>query len=87
MPTHPPVLPPLNISPLLNSHSVYPSVSHRTGQQLVSPVYGDADSKRTGSFVAARSDSDDEEDAENDMVAPFAHALAGYCCQMWWYLQ
>jgi hypothetical protein len=33
----------------------------------------DAGSERTGSFVTEGSDSDDEEDAENDMVAPFAH--------------
>ena len=86
-PTHPPVLPPLNISPLLDSRSVYPPVSHRAGQRLVSSVYGDAGSERTGSFVATRSDSGDEEDAENGMVAPFTHALAGYCCQARWHLQ
>jgi len=56
---------------------VYPPVSHRAGQQLVSTVYEDAGSERTGSFVTARSDSDDEEDAENAMVAPLAHAPVG----------
>jgi hypothetical protein len=34
---------------------VYPPVSHRAGQQLVSTVYEDAGSERTGSFVTARS--------------------------------
>ena len=53
-----------------------PPVSHRAGQQLVSTVHGDAGSERTGSFVTARSDSDDEEYAENNMVAPFAHRHA-----------
>ena len=65
----------------------YPPVSHRAGQQLVSTVYEDAVSERTGSSVIERSGSDDEEDAENDMVAPSAHALAGYCRQARWYLQ
>ena len=79
-------LPPSSPS-LQDSRSVYPPISHRAGQQLVSYVYGDADSERTGSFVAARSDSNDEEDTENGMVAPFAHALAGCCCQARWHLQ
>ena len=48
-----PGLPPLNMSPLLDSRSVYPPVSHRAGQQLVSSVYGDAGSKRTGSLAAS----------------------------------
>ena len=56
---------------------MYPPVSHRAGQQLVSTVYEDAGSERTGSFVTARSDSDDEEDTENVTVAPFTHAPAG----------
>ena len=56
---------------------MYPPVSHRAGQQLVSTVYEDAGSERTGSFVTARSDSDDEEDAENVTVAPFTRAPAG----------
>ena len=43
----------------------------------LSTVYEDAGSERTGSFNTARSDSDDEEDAENDMVAPFVHTPAG----------
>jgi hypothetical protein len=47
-------------------------VSHRAGQQLVSTVYEDAGSERTGSFVTARSDSDDEEGEEDSMVAPNA---------------
>ena len=51
---------------------MYPPVSHR-----VSTVYEDAGSERTGSFVTARTDSDDEEDEENAMVAPVAHAFAG----------
>jgi len=52
-------------------------LSHRAGQQLVSTVYEDAGSERTGSFVTARSDSDDEEDAKNTTVAPHAHDPAG----------
>ena len=35
--------------------------------------WDDAGSERTGDFVTERPDSDDEEDTENDMVAPFAH--------------
>jgi hypothetical protein len=66
----------VNISPL-DIRPVYPPVSHRAGQQLVSTVYEDAGSERTGSFVTARSDSDDEEDAENAMAAPLARAHAG----------
>lgn len=66
----------MNISPL-DIRPAYPPVSHRAGQQLVSTVYEDASSERTGSFVTARSDSDDEEDEENAMVAPIAHAPAG----------
>ena len=57
-----------------------PPRSRRAGQQLVSTVYEDAGSERTGSFVTERSDSDDEEDAEDDVEAPFAdwgHAPAG----------
>ena len=71
---------PIAISDWDKGHAVFPPpVSHRAGQQLVSTVYEDPGSERTGSFVTERSGSDDEEDAENDMVAPFAHwhALAG----------
>jgi hypothetical protein len=49
-------------------------VSHRAGQQLVSTVYEDAGSERTGSFVTARSDSDDGEDVDDTMVTPYAPA-------------
>ena len=46
--THPLVLPTPTPPPSLqNSRSVYPPVSHRAGQQLVSSVYGDAGSERT----------------------------------------
>ena len=45
---------PLNVSPLLDSHSVYPPVSHRAGQQLVSSVYRDAGSERTGSLQTSQ---------------------------------
>jgi hypothetical protein len=43
-------------------------------QHFVSTVYEDASSERTGSFVTARSDSDDEGDEENATVAPIVHA-------------
>jgi hypothetical protein len=52
-------------------------MSHRAGQQRVSTVYEDAGSERTESFVTARSDSEDDEDAENAMVAPNHDAPAG----------
>jgi len=71
--TQPPVLPPLNISHSpLDMRPTYPPVSHRSGQQLVSTVYEDAGSERTGSFVTALSDSIDGEDAEDTAVAPGA---------------
>lgn len=49
-------------------------MSRRSGLQLVSIVYEDAGSERTGSFITARSDSDNEEDAEDSVVAPNAPA-------------
>jgi len=52
-------------------------MSHRAGQQRVSTVYEDAGSEHTDSFVTARSDSEDDEDAENAMVAPNHDAPAG----------
>ena len=58
---HPPVLPPLNITPL-EIRPVYPPVSHRAGPQHFSTVYEDANSERTGSFVTAPSESGDAED-------------------------
>ncbi|KAI9513445.1 hypothetical protein F5148DRAFT_1278817 [Russula earlei] len=70
--THPPTLPPLSVSPS-DMRPTYPPVSHRAGQQLVSTVYEDAGSERTGSFVTARSVSDDGEDAEDTAVAPDSH--------------
>ena len=59
--THPPTLPPLNITPL-DIRPVYPPVSHRAGPQLFSTVYEDTASERTGSFVTAPSDAGDPED-------------------------
>ncbi|KAI9438217.1 hypothetical protein H4582DRAFT_246864 [Lactarius indigo] len=59
--THPPTLPPLNITPL-EIRPVYPPVSHRVGPQLFSTVYEDTASERTGSFVTARSLAGDTED-------------------------
>ena len=49
-------------------------MSRRSGLQLVSTVYEDAGSERTGSFITARSDSDDGEDAEDSVAAPNAPA-------------
>ena len=60
---------PVTQSPSLIGTTERPSLAaHRAGQQPVSTVYEDAGSER--------SDSDDEEDAENHMVAPFAHRHA-----------
>jgi len=53
---------------------VYPPVSHRAGQQLVSTVYEDAGSERTGSFVTARSASVIGED--DTAASPSAHGLS-----------
>jgi hypothetical protein len=50
---------------------VYPPVSHRAGQQLVSTVYEDAGSERTGSFVTARSVAINGE--EDSAASPDAH--------------
>ena len=50
---------------------MYPPVSHRSGQQLVSTVYEDAGSERTGSFVTARSVALNGE--EDSAVSPDAH--------------
>ena len=44
-----------------------------SGHPIAISDWDDSGSERTGSFVTERSDSDDEEDAENDMVVPFAH--------------
>ena len=44
-------------------------MSHRSGQQLVSTVYEDAGSERTGSFVTAHDGNGEDEDA----VSPGAH--------------
>ena len=49
-----------------------PPVSHRTGLQRVS-TDEDASSERMGIFVTECSDSNDEEDVENHIVAPFDH--------------
>ena len=50
-----------------------------SGRPIAISDWDNASSERTGSFVTERSDSDDEEDAEDDMVAPSAqwHAPAG----------
>jgi hypothetical protein len=67
--THPPVLPPLNITPL-EIRPVYPPVSHRAGPQQFSTVYEDANSERTGSFVTAPSVAGgDAEDASSPGAA------------------
>lgn len=58
----------MNLSPL-ELRPPYPPVSHRSGQQLVSTVYEDAGSERTGSFVTAH-DGNGEDDSA---VSPGAH--------------
>ncbi|KAF8270033.1 hypothetical protein EI94DRAFT_1723680 [Lactarius quietus] len=67
---HPPTLPPINITPL-DIRPVYPPVSQRAG---FSTVYEDAGSERTGSFVTAPSEADDD-DAE-DPTSPSARGGA-----------
>ena len=65
----------LSSHPIAISDWVPPPVPHRAGLQRVS-TDEDASSERTGSFVTERSDSNDEEDVENDIVAPFDHRSA-----------
>ena len=69
--SHPPILPPLNLSPL-DLRPGCPPLSHRTGQQLISTVFEDASSD---SFVTARSESveGEGEDAEDTVESPDAH--------------
>ncbi|KAH9988089.1 hypothetical protein BJV74DRAFT_796348 [Russula compacta] len=70
--SHPPILPPLNLSPL-DLRPGCPPLSHPTGQQLISTVFEDAGSERTPSFVTARSVSVEGEDAEDTVESPDAH--------------
>ncbi|KAI0052371.1 hypothetical protein FA95DRAFT_1602022 [Auriscalpium vulgare] len=57
-----PTLPPINVSPLDIRGALCPP-AHRSGPQLFSTVYEDANSERTGSFVTARSVYGDEREA------------------------